>query len=144
MKKILTTALILSTIFVLSCSKTKTLANRLEGTWNIDNRETVNGAQQKSDPNIGNFAFKSDGTGSVTINTVYNTYTNTSVNTFYWSNTGNTLTLFMGSGTKYYKVITNESKKQVWEESYTVTTSSSSGGTPTTSTMSEKYTLSKK
>lgn len=144
MRKIFTSALLLSTILVISCSKTKTLASRLEGTWNIDTRETINGAQQKSDPNIGTFEFKSDGTGILTIKTVYNNYTNTSVNTFYWSNTASTLTLIMGNSIKYFQVLTNESKKQVWEESFTNTNSSSSGGTPTTTTNSEKYTLSKK
>lgn len=144
MRKIFTSALLLSTILVISCSKTKTLASRLEGTWNIDTRETINGAQQKSDPNIGTFEFKSDGTGILTIKTVYNNYTNTSVNTFYWSNTAITLTLIMGNSIKYFQVLTNESKKQVWEESFTNTNSSSSGGTPTTTTNSEKYTLSKK
>ena len=145
MKKIFTTAIILSTILVLSCSKTTKLANRLEGTWNIDAHEYSNsGNQTKTDNNTGNFVFKSDGSGLLTTVSSAGNFTNTSVVSFYWNNTGSSITLFMNGGEKHYLVTTNESKKQVWEEVYTTSNSSSSGGSATTTSEVDRLTLSKK
>lgn len=129
------------------CTKSGKLAKRLVGIWNIDMyTETKNGKTQ-STPNVGSIEFKDDGTGIwTTVSTsTFGGMTNTTTYTmtFYWQNTGASLSTIISGGTDYYVITTNESNKQVWEQSSS-TTSQTNGGTMTTTTSTDKYELSKK
>lgn len=132
MKKILSiaTLFLALTITLTGCSKEKRLANRLEGTWNIDELKTLD--QGIGTPtviaNIGTFTFKDDNTGSVTISFLGQSETTA----FTWSNTATTVTLNVsGEPQEILTVSTNEKTKQVW-------TNTDSDGTVSTWTLSKK------
>ncbi len=139
MKKILTLTLSIAMMAILftSCSKEKKLANRLEGTWNIDKLEgTITPAgggagTPVSFTQVGTFTFKDDGTGSNSIVL----FGQTENGTFNWTNTATTVTITQSGQTPtVLTVTTNEKTKQVWTATETDAT--------TTSTFT--YTLSKK
>ncbi len=123
MKKILTLTLSIAMMAILftSCSKEKKLANRLEGTWNIDKYDisfTPSGggvATPLSFTNVGTFSFKDDKTGSYSIVILGSTDNGT----YTWSNTATTVTMTENGQTPItYTATTNEKTKQVWTANY--------------------------
>lgn len=112
-KKVLYSIFILSGVFLSSC------ANRLVGTWNIDNYETTNQASQTSVlRNVGEIIFEKNGSAIKKVDT--NFFTNASTNDvpLQWSNVkGKTVTL-SGDDSDFAKtwiVITDKRKTQVWK-----------------------------
>lgn len=136
MKKLTLMILVAVSGILLSCSKEKKLANRLEGIWNVDKYEYTYSNKTVSYANIGTMEFKKDGTGKNNLS--YMDSDGTKINdseSFKWSNTENTVTIIgnsnSGSGsTQLWTVDDNSRKTQVWKSTY--------GGAIATLTMTKK------
>lgn len=124
MKKIftLTVAFAMIAMVFTGCSKEKKLANRLEGTWNIDKFDISltpaggGAATPFSFANAGTFSFKDDKSGSYSFVILGSTENGT----FTWSNTATTITITEnGQNPITYTATTNEKTKQVWTANYT-------------------------
>ncbi len=116
--------LIMSAIILVSCSKEKILAKRLEGMWSIDvyqksvygNGTPVPPPESATAGNAGNFEFFSNGEGQFNVVKNLGKDTYYGEGDFHWTNTGNTVSIrAVSGGTKKFDVVTNKKDKMVWE-----------------------------
>lgn len=115
--------LVISAAAFTSCSKEKKFANRLEGTWNIDNVTLADASGTETIPTTGSYTFVDDGKGTYTQTVTFPGFGSvTDAGTFTWDNTDDeklTLVTTDSDGDIYTSnltVKTNEKDKQVWEE----------------------------
>ncbi|MEA3445095.1 MAG: hypothetical protein U9R19_10265 [Bacteroidota bacterium] len=139
--------LILSAIILLSCSKEKQIARRLEGMWQVDiYQKSVYGngspviTESGSAGNAGSFEFFSNGEGQ------YNIIKDLGDNMYYgddeflWTNTSETISIRTNSGlTKKFDVVENKTDKMIFERSQVYYFSDGEQGV--SYTMDERITL---
>ena len=140
--------LLLSALLLISCSKEKILAKRLEGMWTIDvyqksvygNGTPVPFPESNSASNAGKFEFFDDGKGQFNLTKDLGQDTFQDEGTFLWTNTGNSVSIRIDGGfTKKFDVVTNKKDKMVWERSQVYYYSEGESGV--NYTMDERLTL---
>lgn len=122
MKK-LSLLLLVSTLFIASCSKQARIENRLEGTWNIK-EYTITSGLTLTFTDAGTIDFKDDGTGKLKLTLNLFGTTSTDESNFKWTNTGETITITDTDSTANAQVWTIEEGKR---KEFIVNTTDASG-----------------